>query len=100
MNMTNTQEISLTGFLNTEVGYYAMKRVLISEFSPESLLFLKDWYFFKQRIRRILTITDDEQSPYSDSSLYVSSLLKCLQTLLNPKITQNCRAMVIRFGKS
>ena len=39
--------VTLEDFLNTEVGCCAMKHFLISEFSPESILFFTEWYFLK-----------------------------------------------------
>ena len=62
--------LPITDFLNTEPGYYAMKKFLISEFSPEGILFLTDWYFLKQKFQQIaknelILPTEEENIPKS-----------------------------------
>ena len=61
-------EIPLNDFINTEVGYFAMKRFLVSEFSPEGILFLTESYFLKEKMKQKCSIIT-EVSRLSDTKI-------------------------------
>ena len=70
--LNDPNSIRLEDFINTEVGYYAMKKFLISEFSPEGIMFLTESYFLKRKMEDKGQIVDI--SIFSGSKPYVQKI--------------------------